>query len=193
MSWKKVDSGLGIYCPRCGTQTSQADLNFCRSCGADLTLVTQAMAGQLSWRTHLTTKFDNLFLGRRQYEERESARQGGWNIFLGTTLLIISISNLLTSAGSPVLSIVLLLFSLVSLNIGIGNLRLYKRYLRGNTPPEVRPGNDDLILLELDDTERKAAKVSPTRTALPASVSEPTTKLLDQNKIDEKERSKDQA
>lgn len=83
------------------------------------------------------------------------------------------------------LSIVLLLFSLVSLNIGIGNLRLYKRYLRGNSPPEIRPANEDLTLLGLSHTDRKATTVSPTKAVVPASVSEQTTRQLDQNELGE--------
>jgi hypothetical protein len=173
------DFSLGIYCPRCGTQSSQADTKFCRACGADLTLVSQAMGGQLSWRTHLLSRIDNFFLSRQEYEERESARQGGWNIFLGTTLLGISFASLITSAGGTALWIVLLLFSLVSLKIGIGNLRLYRRYLRGDSPPQIRPNKEDLTLLGINKTESPATRVpAQTKPNLRSGVTETTTALL---------------
>jgi zinc-ribbon domain len=35
-----------MYCPKCGTQNIE-DAKFCRGCGADITLVSQAMSGQL--------------------------------------------------------------------------------------------------------------------------------------------------
>ena len=84
-----LNTSSSMYCPRCGVQASHSDTKFCRACGADLTLVSQAMAGQISWRTHLLTRLDNFFLSRREYEDRESAREGGWNLFLGASLLAI--------------------------------------------------------------------------------------------------------
>jgi hypothetical protein len=88
------------------------------------------MAGEIAWRTYLLTRVDNFFLSRREYEDRESAREGGWNLFLGTSLLALSIWSLITAEGGPVFWIILLLFSLVSLKIGIGNMRLHRRYLQ---------------------------------------------------------------
>jgi zinc ribbon protein len=174
----KTQDAYGMYCPRCGAQASQTDTKFCRACGADLTLVFQAIAGQISWRTHLLTRLDNFFLSRREYEERESAREGRWNLFLGASLLGISIMSLVTGEGGPTFWVVLMLFSLISLKVGIGNLRLYKRYLRG-TPPEVKPNKGDLTLLKIDHSPRVPDRlVAQTKPGLPASVTEKTTELL---------------
>jgi hypothetical protein len=66
-------------------------------------LVSQALADRISWRTQLLNRLDNFLLSRREFEERESAREGGWNIFLGTTLLLTSIVSLITSTpGTPI-------------------------------------------------------------------------------------------
>ena len=35
-----------MYCPQCGTESSQ-DLKYCRSCGANISLVPHALSGQL--------------------------------------------------------------------------------------------------------------------------------------------------
>ena len=171
---------LSMYCPRCGVQASQSETKFCRACGADLTLVSQAMAGQISWRTHLLTRLDSFFLSKREYKDRESAREGGWNLFLGASLLAISIWSLVTAEGGPVFWIVLLLFSLVSLKIGLGNMRLYKRYLQGNSPPEIKPGKSDLTLLRIDEGQKEPDKLlKQTKPAVPPSVTEKTTELFD--------------
>ena len=121
MNSESLNPGLGMYCPRCGVQASQTDTKFCRACGADLTLVSQAMAGQIAWRTHLLGKLDNFFLSKREYEDRESAREGGWNRFLGTVLFGIGIWSVVTAEEWQVLGVVLLTFSFISLKIVIGN------------------------------------------------------------------------
>src|SRR6185369_4321795 len=65
----------------------------------------------------------------------------------------------------------LLLFGFVSLKIGIGNLRLYNRYKRGD-PPQMRPNEDALTLLKIPTEQRKLTP-SPANTtrSKPASIS----------------------
>lgn len=174
-----------MYCPRCATETSEVDAKFCRSCGVDLNLITQAMAGKISWRSHLLNRVDHIFLSHRQFEERENARDGGWNTFLGVCLLATGITGLITEPRLWSIWIFQLLFSFVSLMIGIGNLRLYKKYLRGGDPPQVRPNQGPLTLLEIPTEKRKLAS-SPVATnrSVPPSVSENTTELLVEDKRD---------
>jgi hypothetical protein len=63
--------------------------------------------------------------------------------------------------------------------IGIGNLRLYKRYLRGGDPPKMRPTQPALTLLEIPTEKRQlAASPAATSRAVPPSVTEKTTELL---------------
>jgi len=174
-----------MYCPRCATETSELDAKFCRSCGVDLNLVTQAMAGKISWRSHLLNRLDHFLLSQRQFEERENARDGGWNTFIGVGLLLSSITGLITEPRLWSFWLFLLLLSFVSLMIGIGNLRLYKRYQRGGDPPQVRPNNGPLTLLEIP-TEKRQLAPSPAATSrsVPASVTENTTELLIEEKKD---------
>ena len=168
-----------MYCPRCATETSEGDAKFCRSCGADLNLVTQAMAGKISWRSQLLNRLDYFLLSERQFEERENARQGGWNTFLGIGLLVTSVGGLIFETRLWSFWLFLIFFGFVSLMIGIGNLRLYKRYLRGGDPPQMRPNQPALTLLEIPTEKRKLAP-SPAATirSAPPSVSERTTELL---------------
>jgi len=174
-----------MYCPRCATETSELDAKFCRSCGVDLNLITQAMAGKISWRSHLLNRLDHFLLSERQFEERENARDGGWNTFLGVCLLLTSITGLILETRLWSYWIFLLLFGSVSLMIGIGNLRLYKRYLRGGDPPQVRPNQGPLTLLEIPSEKRKLGP-SPATTsrAVPPSITDKTTELLIEDKRD---------
>ena len=174
-----------MYCPRCATETTEFDAKFCRSCGADLNLVTQAMAGKISWRSQLLNRLDHVFLRQRQFEERENARDGGWNTFLGTVLLAGSIVGLITEPRLWSIWVFQLFFGVVSLMIGIGNLRLYKRYQRGGDPPKMRPNEGALTLLKIPTEKRKLAP-SPAATSrsVPPSLTEKTTDLLIEEKRD---------
>ena len=173
-----------MYCPRCGTETIEVDAKFCRSCGVDLNLVTQAMAGKISWRSHLLNRLDYFLLSQREFEERESAREGGWNTFLGTCLFGTSIIGLITETRLWSFWLFLLVFSFMSLKIGIGNLRLYNRYKRGD-PPQMRPNEGDLTLLKIPTEKRKLApSPAPTTRSAPPSITEKTTELLIEDKRD---------
>ena len=174
-----------MYCPRCATETSEVDAKFCRSCGCDLNLVTQAMGGKISWRSHLLNRLDHFLLSERQFEERENARDGGWNTFLGVCLLLTGITGLITEPRLWSIWLFQLVFSVISLMIGIGNLRLYKKYLRGGDPPQMRPNESALTFLEIKTEPRKLAS-SPAVTSRPVSpsVTERTTELLTEDKKD---------
>ena len=176
---------LHMYCPRCATETSEIDAKFCRSCGVDLSLVTQAMAGKISWRSHLLNRLDYLLLGQREFEERENAREGKWNTFLGICLLVTSIVGLITETRLWSTWVFLIVFSFVSLKIGIGNLRLYKRYERGADPPQMRPKEGPLTLLEIPTEKRTLGpSTAATSRSVPPSISEQTTELLIEKKRD---------
>jgi hypothetical protein len=174
-----------MYCPRCATETSEVDAKFCRTCGVDLNLVTQAMAGKISWRSQLLNRLDYFFLSQREFEERENAREGGWNTFLGVCLFVTSITGLITETRLWSIWAFLLFFSFVSLKIGIGNLRLYNRYKHGGDPPQMRPSEGDLTLLKIPAEKRKLG-LSPAGTSrsVPPSISEKTTELLLEDKRD---------
>jgi hypothetical protein len=172
-----------MYCPRCATETSEVDAKFCRSCGVDLNIVTQAMAGKISWRSQLLNRLDYFLLSQREFETRENAREGRWNTVLGIGLLGISIAGLITETRLWSFWIFLLIFGFVSLKIGIGNLRLYNRYKRGGDPPPVRPNEATLTLLKIPTEKRKLGPAPAlTNRAVAPTVSERTTELLTEDK-----------
>ena len=143
------------------------------------------MAGKISWRSHLLNRLDYFRLSQREFEERENAREGGWNTFLGVCLLLTSIVGLITETRLWSIWVFLLLFSFVSLKIGIGNLRLYNRYKRGGDPPQIRPNQGALTLLQIP-REKPKLPPSPAATSrsVPPSISEKTTELLSEDKSD---------
>jgi hypothetical protein len=59
-----------MFCPKCATQNVE-DAKFCRSCGTDISLVPQALTGQLAARLSAA---DDTFHGRRRH--RHGRREG---------------------------------------------------------------------------------------------------------------------
>ena len=80
-----------MFCPKCATQNVE-DAKFCRSCGTDISLVPQALTGQLAARLSAD---DNTLHGRRR--RRRERRDGPprieravKNLFLGVAFVFIA-------------------------------------------------------------------------------------------------------
>lgn len=76
-----------MFCPKCATQNLDG-ASFCRSCGANISLVPQAMTGQIARQSEETgdTKEEGRRTGRQL-----TLDQAFKNFFLGFAFLIISI------------------------------------------------------------------------------------------------------
>jgi hypothetical protein len=78
-----------MFCPKCATQNAEG-ASFCRSCGANISLVPQALTGQLTRTTEETTNVTNEELcGRRG--RPLTLDHAFKNIFLGIAFFIIAI------------------------------------------------------------------------------------------------------
>jgi hypothetical protein len=78
-----------MYCPKCATSNVD-DVKFCRSCGANLSLVSEALTGRLpkarhDWHNKSTATDDNSGLG-----------SGITKTFMGVGFLIVAISLFFT-------------------------------------------------------------------------------------------------
>jgi len=77
-----------MFCPKCATQNLDG-ASFCRSCGANISLIPQALAGQ-----PLQPEYDNSRAGRRMRRRgRELSLDHAFkNIFMGIAFLIVAIA-----------------------------------------------------------------------------------------------------
>src|SRR5260370_32278954 len=85
-----------MFCPKCATQNLEG-ASFCRICGANISLVPQALTGQVP-----QTTTDEISKGRRRYgrHSREASIDHSIkNIFTGVAFLIIAVA-LSRSIGS---------------------------------------------------------------------------------------------
>ena len=77
-----------MFCPKCATQNLDG-ASFCRSCGANISLVPQALSGQLVQPQPPVTEVDGSCRTRRGREL--TLEQPFKNFFLGIAFIIISI------------------------------------------------------------------------------------------------------
>lgn len=77
-----------MFCPKCATQNLEG-ASFCRTCGANISLIPQALEGQ-----PLVPQFDDSRLGRRARRRGKelSLDHAFKNIFMGIAFLIVAIA-----------------------------------------------------------------------------------------------------
>lgn len=103
-----------MFCPKCATQHLDG-ASFCRSCGANISLVPQALSGQLT-ETRSQTGLDCL----TNKKDKLSVEIAFKNIFLGLAFLVISIA--LSRSIGQVWWFWLLIPAFTSAGKGIGQL-----------------------------------------------------------------------
>ena len=77
-----------MFCPKCATQNLEG-ASFCRTCGANISLVSQALSGQLA--QPLVEEIDEGRRGRRRGKQL-SLDHAFKNIFMGIAFLFIAIA-----------------------------------------------------------------------------------------------------
>jgi hypothetical protein len=76
-----------MFCPRCATQNIDG-ASFCRSCGADISLIPQALEGHLATTEH-PQRFERY--ARRKRNREPNIGEAVQNITMGIAFVIISI------------------------------------------------------------------------------------------------------
>jgi hypothetical protein len=87
-----------MFCPKCATQNLEG-ASYCRSCGANISLVPHALSGQLPQRPD-----DDLEVGsraRKRHGRRELSLDHAFkNVFMGIAFLLISIALAFSRMGT---------------------------------------------------------------------------------------------
>ena len=173
-----------MYCPKCGTQNVE-DASFCRGCGANVSLVPQALDGRLPEAIIVDGKG-----GQAKKREREHKREDPPNLtyalvktFVGIAFVLVALSvkNVHQIAGH-IWWFWMLIPAAGSLGAGVAEfVRLYQHQpqqktgaLKGSAyvPPAL---SDAARAVELPPRRNRADIYTPT------SVTENTTKLLDKD------------
>ena len=150
-----------MYCPACGVENSGEDRRFCRSCGTDLRVVSQALSKSVPVK--IASTLDAYLENRFQ----RNFMNGVLNLIAFLALVIAGTFNLIS--GWTVIGGLLLGLGLLSLLLGIWDIWIYRRNL-----PLVANQNS----LEPTPTT-KVLTTAGTELSPPASVVESTTRKLD--------------
>lgn len=104
-----------MYCPKCSTQNIDS-AKYCRKCGANLSLVPQALTGNLP-----NAKAENL--DRRGRPRREpSIGRGVTRVFMGVAFLLVAAGILFSGRGTGGSGLWMLIPAFLFLGRGIGEL-----------------------------------------------------------------------
>lgn len=102
-----------MYCPSCATENIN-DARFCRKCGANLSLVPQALSGHLPQAP--ISRFEEAIKRRREPNLGRAIRR----IFVGFAFLLVFVAMLLTSRPLGTGAVWLLIPAFICLGKGIG-------------------------------------------------------------------------
>lgn len=175
-----------MYCPRCGIENPTEDVKFCRACGEDLRLTSQALGKRIGWTAFLNNRLDNMLAGRYGL----SARDGGINIFIGLAGLMLAVYYMLTGQGALIFWVVTSLSLLLGVGVGVYDVIIYRRSVRG-FPRDVDHVPGDLSIFKSEARPLPpATRVAGARTAeietqgppaplAPPSITENTTRHLE--------------
>lgn len=173
-----------MYCPHCGADNA-GDINFCRKCGEDLRLSSQAMRKRISWGDFLSTKLDDSLAGRY----RKDARDGGINMFIALVSVLLGLWYIFTGQGALYFWVVVILASVLGFGVGFYDVLIYRRAVRGFPREEDRLPDDLSIFKSVAPPASKPREIeaaqptSEIREAaaqtIPPSITETTTRHLD--------------
>jgi hypothetical protein len=159
-----------MYCPKCAAQNGD-DARFCRVCGANLTLIPQALTGQLP----AAPNTEYYKRGRRRKEP--SFERGLTTIFMGIGFAIVALALMLTRQWW---GIFMLIPAFSMLGTGVSMTLAHRNELRSAAPPFIpreQPMQEQPMLRR--PTTGELAPPPSSGQVAPPSVTENTTRILD--------------
>ena len=161
-----------MYCPNCATQNSDGT-KFCRSCGANLSLVSHALSGQLP-----ETRPERH--GRRgKHQDPPSISNGITKAFAGIGFLLAAFGVMLFFPGGRIWWFWLLIPAFATMGKGIAEIvaaKFEQDRLPQSTPTAVPPVHRPAVTARRDTGELPPP---------PPSVTENTTRQLDPSRSKE--------
>lgn len=182
-----------MYCPSCSSH-NQDEVKFCTRCGTNLGLVSDALSGKLSSRSQVDERLVKLF--KDYYRGRNSMIVGA--VATGVALFKVVLFALL---GLPVkadalgtLAGILLFYGVIAMIWGIAKWNNSASEIKaieraGTQGASLHSAEDHPALLSGEPASIRTGTLSNDPIDSPASVTEQTTRLLDENGHDQPPRS----
>lgn len=161
-----------MFCPKCATQNLEG-ASFCRSCGANISLIAEALSGQLPQ----AREDEGLDIGRRsrrRHRREPSLEHAFKNVFMGIAFMIVSMALAFSRMGTGWWFWMMIpAFSLMGTGVA-QYIRLKDREKRSFLPGRVaQPSMESRRRVEEFPTRNTGELMAP-----PPSVTEGTTRHL---------------
>ena len=118
-----------MYCPRCSVNNVD-DASFCRACGANISLVPQALTGRLPEKLVSNPEIPSAGSRRRRgrkEKEPPGIEKAVQNIFLGIAFLLVFLTGLLFFRRGFMIWIWFIIPALANVGQGVGQFMRLKR------------------------------------------------------------------
>lgn len=165
-----------MFCPNCGSQ-NVAGAKTCRTCDVNLSLVPQALSGQLS-----DDRVTRRVRRRRREEEPANLAHGINKTVTGLGFLVVAFCALLFSPAGRLWWFWLLIPAFAMLGKGISEIAFARGALRQQIQGELPPTTNMPTDMPTKRVTGELPPEPPGYTVPPPSVTELTTRHLDPNK-----------
>ncbi|HEV7905791.1 MAG TPA: zinc ribbon domain-containing protein [Pyrinomonadaceae bacterium] len=173
-----------MYCPQCAVENIE-DAKFCRGCGADISLVPQALQGSLPTGVDQARAKIERKMSKRRKKPPQPARMdnGVQDIFKGLGLLCVFIISMIVFRSAFWWTIWFVIPALATIGDGIGQImraRQEQRQLTGHSPLSENASQRTAPLQSASGyRELRSPDTAEMLNNAPPSVTEMTTRHLD--------------
>lgn len=173
-----------MFCPRCGVRNVE-DAKYCRACGADISLVPQALTRSLPDAASDVENFKEAVEARRKRKKKEKEKEpptldkGLAKCMEGVAFLLIVLIGFFYFWGGIMLWIWFIIPALSNFGEGVGQIIRSRREHDALPPPQTPYRADELPPPHAPAAGLLAPRETAEIPAPPVSVTEGTTRHLD--------------
>ena len=153
-----------MYCPKCASQNND-EAKFCRACGANLSLISQALTGELPPVRH----------GKSEHKGPPSFANGVGTTIGGLGFILAAFGVLYWGPAGEIWWFWMFIPAFGTIGKGVAECLSAKQ----SPHPSARP--PQMMPPQLDTNELPAPHITPELSAPPSSVTESTTRLFDES------------
>lgn len=166
-----------MYCPKCGAQNVD-NASFCRGCGTNLSLVPQALTGRLP-ETSVVYEDDGREIKRRKRDRPPSMERAIKNFFMGLGFIFVALAAKSYAPAGEIWWFWMLIPAFSMLGGGIAEFARLKGAQKA--PPLAAPLYTPPPLAQAQRGDQLPPRPAADNYT-PTSVTEHTTRLLDQDR-----------
>lgn len=181
-----------MYCPNCGS-TNQPDVKFCKRCGTNLGVVTEALSGKIAEKPAVDDRMAKLM--RDYYRGRRDTITGAVLIPAGILIMAIMVASGMKPIGAFFIICWMFFWGVTSLAGGLGKWVASTSEMKslGTGPQSQIQGSAIPGAAKSERAELPSSGYSTGPVGYPGSVTEQTTRQLDERGHEPLRRERDRS